>query len=219
MEMEAVTRRPDAGASRLLAPREEVRTALLEAVGALIQRLGYRKTSVEDIAQEAGVSRATAYLYFPNKEALVMAWIERSDQRHLEQLKSLAQEKGTVRERVAAFLLARVMIRFDSAQAYTKSIDEMIAALRSRSLEQRSLHHEQQAIVIAELLREGVQSGEWKALPDPLAVARLLVLRTNSLLPYSLTPRQLGERESVEAQARGLIELMLGGLPVPGASD
>lgn len=198
--------------SRLSAPREEVRGALLEAVGLLIQRHGYRRTSVEDIAQEAGVSRATTYLYFANKEALVLAWIAERDRSRLEYLRSLTQSEGSAPERVAAFLLARVMVRFDDAQPYTQSIDELLAALRVRLLEVRGKHYEEEALVVAELLREAIQASNFTSLPDPLATARLLILGTNSLLPYSLSTQQLGERATVEARARGLIALLLGGL-------
>ena len=46
-------------------PSTETRTRIL--VGALhaVERLGMAKTSLEDVAQAAGVSRATIYRYFP----------------------------------------------------------------------------------------------------------------------------------------------------------
>ncbi len=199
--------------SRLSSPREEVRTALLNAVGDLIQRHGYRKTSVDDIAQEASVSRATAYLYFANKEALVMAWIEQRDRLRLEHLQTLVHSDAAVRERIETFLLARILIRFDDAQLYTKSIDEMLAALRAPLLEHRDRHYEQEAIVLADLLQGSVPSGNHVPLSDPLRIARLLILGTNALLPYSLSARQLGERAVVQERAQGLITLLLEGLP------
>jgi AcrR family transcriptional regulator len=178
----------------------------------LIQRYGYRKTSVEDIAQEAKVSRATAYLYFASKEALVMAWIEQRDRLRLDSLQSLAQEEGSVPDRIARFLLARVMTRFDDAQPYVEGIDELLAALRARVLEHRNQHYEAEALFLANLLREGIQNGDFVAQADPLATARLLVLGTNSLLPYNLSVRAFGEREAIETSTRGLIALLLGGL-------
>jgi AcrR family transcriptional regulator len=43
---------------------------LLSAAAAVIIRLGYDKTTMSDIAGEAGVSRGTVYLYFKGKEEL-----------------------------------------------------------------------------------------------------------------------------------------------------
>ena len=46
---------------------------LLRAASAVITRQGYDKTTIADIAAEAGVSRGTVYLYFTGKEELFEA--------------------------------------------------------------------------------------------------------------------------------------------------
>ena len=43
----------------------DVRERLLQATYACVARWGLAKTTVEDAAREAGVSRATVYRYFP----------------------------------------------------------------------------------------------------------------------------------------------------------
>ena len=45
--------------------RPDARTRILEAAYACVARWGMAKTSVEDAAREAGVSRATVYRHFP----------------------------------------------------------------------------------------------------------------------------------------------------------
>jgi len=49
------------------------RTRLLDAAEDLFVRWGFNKTSVEDIAQESGVSKGAVYLEFPGKEELLRA--------------------------------------------------------------------------------------------------------------------------------------------------
>src|SRR5689334_1891623 len=46
---------------------------ILNAAADVIIRLGYDKTSMSDIAAEAGASRGTVYLYFKSKEELFEA--------------------------------------------------------------------------------------------------------------------------------------------------
>ncbi len=46
---------------------------ILDALATLITRWGYGKTTVDDIAREAGVGVGTVYRHFPNKEALLVA--------------------------------------------------------------------------------------------------------------------------------------------------
>ena len=66
---------PTAGAA---ANCERMRERLLQATYDCVARWGLAKTTVEDAAREAGVSRATVYRYFPGgREELigaVVAW-------------------------------------------------------------------------------------------------------------------------------------------------
>ncbi|MEO7207509.1 MAG: helix-turn-helix domain-containing protein [Steroidobacteraceae bacterium] len=52
--------------------------AVLEAAVAVFARYGYRKTSMEDVARAAGVSRQGLYLSFANKEELFRRALEHS---------------------------------------------------------------------------------------------------------------------------------------------
>lgn len=51
--------------------------ALIEATARILVREGFDRTSTNRIAQEAGVSVGSLYQYYPSKEALVAAVIER----------------------------------------------------------------------------------------------------------------------------------------------
>ncbi|MGZ4680956.1 MAG: TetR/AcrR family transcriptional regulator [Acidimicrobiales bacterium] len=57
------------------------RERLLDAAESCIDRFGLAKTTVEDIANEAKVSRATIYRYFDNRDELVLAVVLRSLER------------------------------------------------------------------------------------------------------------------------------------------
>ena len=46
------------------------REAILGAALELFGRYGYRRTSIDDIARQAGIAKGTVYLYVENKEAL-----------------------------------------------------------------------------------------------------------------------------------------------------
>ena len=52
-----------------VARREQIIVAAL----ACFARAGYHATTMADIAEQAGVSKGTPYLYFPGKEALFLA--------------------------------------------------------------------------------------------------------------------------------------------------
>jgi len=51
---------------------QAAKARLIAAADACIERFGLAKTTIEDVAAEAKVSRATIYRYFPNRDDLVL---------------------------------------------------------------------------------------------------------------------------------------------------
>jgi len=74
--------RPSAPDERKL--REE---RLLDAATTLLVRWGYRKTTIDDVAREAGVGKGTIYLHWKDKTDLFRAAIWREQQRFNEDIK------------------------------------------------------------------------------------------------------------------------------------
>ncbi len=66
----AATRREKMGNIRSITEeeKEERRHAIMEAAKGRFQRFGFSKTTMEEIAADAGISKGTIYLYFQNKE-------------------------------------------------------------------------------------------------------------------------------------------------------
>jgi AcrR family transcriptional regulator len=60
------------------------RDRVLAAAAVLFARWGFDKTSVDDIAREAGISKGAVYLEFPGKEELFRAVLYRELGRHME---------------------------------------------------------------------------------------------------------------------------------------
>ncbi len=57
---------------------EETRGRILEAALSVFRARGFEKATMREIATEAGVAVGAAYYYFDSKDALVMAFYERS---------------------------------------------------------------------------------------------------------------------------------------------
>lgn len=51
--------------------KEEAKKRILEIASQKMLEIGYQKLKMEDISNEAGISRSTLYLYFKNKDELV----------------------------------------------------------------------------------------------------------------------------------------------------
>ncbi len=193
------------------ATKPDVRETVMEATDRLFQRYGYRKTTVEDIAQEARISRATFYLYFRSKEEVALAWLDRYYERLHEAMRSIGGREGAPGARIREMLTLRVRFGLDSAERYSQSIDDLFAGLRAELLAKRAYHQDSEARIVSNVLAEGAARGEFEV-PDPDNVARAMVLAMNALLPFNLSDAQRADRAGVEAMARSLADLLLRGV-------
>jgi len=60
--------------------RQQREERILDAAAALLVRWGYRKTTIDDVAREAGVGKGTIYLHWKDKNDLFRAAIMRANQ-------------------------------------------------------------------------------------------------------------------------------------------
>jgi AcrR family transcriptional regulator len=58
--------------------RQAMRTQLLDAAERLFAQQGYQATSLRQVVELAGTSIGNCYFYFPNKETLLLAVVERT---------------------------------------------------------------------------------------------------------------------------------------------
>ena len=66
------------------AVRGDTSNRILEAAFRCAADLGLGRTTMEDVARAASVSRQTVYRYFPSKDRLVMALVQREEERFLD---------------------------------------------------------------------------------------------------------------------------------------
>ena len=192
-------------------PRESIRDEILDATDRLLARFGYKKMTIDDLAQEVGIGKGTVYLHFSSKEEIALSHIDRIIERMKVRLKEISSADVSPDERLREMLLTRVLFRFDSVQHYTQSLNDLLADLRPRLLARRRRYFEDEAQIFAEVLQEGDRIKMF-SVPDALKVAETLLLATNSLLPYSLNTKELGERSEMEERVRRLADLLLTGL-------
>jgi AcrR family transcriptional regulator len=200
---------------RQIARREDILDLILDAVDGLLARFGYKKMTMEDVAKQVGIGKGTIYLHFPSKEELVLAHIDRIGETAVRKLQELAGSADPAERKLRRMLVLRVLHRFDSVAHYTQSLGDLLSSVRAPLLVRRQATFEKEAAVFEDVLREGGRLGALDC-PDPRTASFVLIQSTNSLLPFSLSPRELGRREELEDQAGRIADLLIKGLlPCP----
>lgn len=197
--------------------RADVREAILDAVDRRLARFGYKKMTVESLAEDAGIGKGTVYLHFPSKEEAVLSHIDRIVERLCGRLDTIAAGGGPVDQRLHEMLVERVTFRLSAVQHYSASLNDLLAAIRPMLLERRQRHFEREADHFERILKEGRTAGVLAPVRVP-TTARALIEATNALLPYSLSPQELGDVADVRRRASAIADLLVGGLRAPGVT-
>ena len=190
---------------------KEVREAILDATDVLLSQNGYKKMTVDDLAAAVGIGKGSIYLHFPSKEEVVLSHIDRIIERLKTELAEIAALKISAEERLKKMLVKRVLFRFDSVQHYTQSLNDLLSAVRPNLLARRENYFAEEAQIFASVINEGENAGNFET-DNALKTAETFLLATNSLLPYSLTTQELGERGEIEEKVRQIAYLLLKGL-------
>ncbi len=88
-------------------PADPVAEQILDAALAQIQDFGLRRTSIDDVARRAGLSRITIYRRFPNRDRLIESTFMRECRRFIRHLDAAVMPLRTTEERlVEGFVVA-----------------------------------------------------------------------------------------------------------------
>jgi AcrR family transcriptional regulator len=180
--------------------RREVRDATLDTAAALVAKRGLLSVTMSQIAEETGIGRATLYHYFPDVEAILLAWHERLVTRHLEHLAEVRDRSGGAGERLEAVLEAYALILHGrSGEHYGGDIATLVHRGKHIARAQRRLND-----LIRNLLIEAARTGDVRKDVAP-----------DELVSYCFHALAAASDAPTKAAVRRLVEITLAGLRSP----
>jgi AcrR family transcriptional regulator len=195
----------------LVETQRSTRDLILDATDRLMARYGFRKTTVEDVAREAAVARRTIYTYFASKEELGLASIARVVEGAIDQIEQISTSSESPAIKLRTMLVHRVMDRVFAVQDYHHSLDELFQVVRPTYMARRKAFFRRERELIENVLNEGIACKAFET-KDAHQTAQSLLLATNAFLPYSLSVRELGRPEEIEARLEGLVDILIRGV-------
>jgi len=169
---------------------------IIDAALELFVAKGFMATRLDEVAQRAGVSKGTLYLYFENKEALFKAFVETLVVPEIERTELQIQSfDGSASE-----LISQLVIQWWQTVGESRlcGLPKLIISEAGNFPELAGFYVEnvigRVRRVIAELIQRGIEAGEFRPC-DPAYAARLLLapvvfaaIYQHSLLPYDSEP-------------------------------
>ncbi len=173
--------------------RRAVRDTILDTAGTMAA--GQRRLSVtmSEIALGAGIGRATLYKYFPDVDAILVAWHERQITTHLKYLAEIRAQGGYSNERLKAVLEAYAFI------AHQHHGTELSALLHQGQHVVRA--QEQLSNFIRDMLTQGAEAGDIR---NDIAPAELASYCLHALTGASSLPSKAAVLRLVKVTLAGL---------------
>ncbi len=184
------------------AHRHEVREAILATTWALVAKRGLRAVTMSQIAEQTGIGRATLYKYFPDVEAILVAWHQRHVAGHLEHLAALRDRADEPGQRLEGVLEAYALISYHRGR-HGPELGPLLHRDETVARAQRQLLD-----LIRDLLIDVAKTG---SLRDDIAPDELANFCVHALTAAGNLPS--------EAAVRRLVTVTLAGLRPPPYGD
>ena len=137
-----------------------VRAEILKAAERVFQKWGSNKTTMEDIAREAGKGKSTLYYYYQSKEEIFDTVVIVEFEKILQRAKELAQETETAKERLIKYIVESINEMKSRISTYT-IIREEIKRNQKFIKKLRDMFQAKEEKYIQEILKFGMENKEF----------------------------------------------------------
>jgi AcrR family transcriptional regulator len=167
---------------------DDKRQRILKAARKRFRHYGFKKTGMQEIAGDAGVAVGTLYLYFKDKDALLVAGTEEYVARHRRQAEAILASDASAADKLRRYVLDRFRAsRATRAGGHRPAAELLREVLRVRP-ERRVEEGRMMAEYFVRILRMGMETGELHT-TDAERDARVFLLSLAFLFPSPLDER------------------------------
>lgn len=181
---------------------------IIDAAVEVIAENGYHQSQVSKIAKQAGVADGTIYLYFKNKEDILISLFKEKMGQFIERIEEDIKEKATAKEKLALVISKHFsLLAGDHNLAIVTQLE-----LRQSNLELRQKINEilkGYLNILDGILTEGIQSGELKEGLD-VRLARQMIFGT---IDETVTTWVMNDQKyDLAALSDSVLELLVSGI-------
>ena len=186
----------------------DVRQKILDAAEQRLWHYGFKKTTIDEIASDAGVGKGTVYLYFEGKEDIALAILAQFKETNLEKSKAVARDPHKTPVQKLTEMLQEPMLNAFRLCHESPATLELVVAVKPHWQGRVRPYLEQEWELLAGVLEEGNRLGVFDV-PDTLRAARTLkTMCLGFLPPHPCVPTE-GE---IASEISHIVDLTVRGL-------
>lgn len=173
--------------------KAEVRSQIINVARKIFTRYGFRKTTMEEIAASARKGKSSIYYYFPSKEDIFKAVVEKeADELKVELDKNLHADASPL-EKLKAYILFRLH--------HVRTLENFYAALNEEYLthmdfilEIRKQFDREELEVVKEILEQGMSDGSFQINSSEIGAIAIATMMKGLELPLLLSDEHKTDR-------------------------
>lgn len=186
----------------------DVRQKILDAARERLWHYGFKKTTMDEIASDAGVGKGTVYLYFESKEDIGLAIIGQYKEDSLHVIRAIAEDAAKTPTQKLTEMLQYPLLSTHRHCLESPLMLDMVIAIKPHIRAHVQSYSEIEYCLLAGVLADGNARGEFDV-PDTRRAARTLKMMTHGFLPPYPCVSTQGE---IAAEVAEIVDLAVRGL-------
>lgn len=155
----------------------KTREKLIAEARSLFVRKGVENTTMLDIANASEKGRRTIYTYFKNKREIHQAVIERESEQIVSRQRQILDSDTSATGKLIDFMRARLeIVKCPTGRFLSENVADMLRLDFKRAEKTRRLAAKKEVEILREILREGVEAGEFSPSQARRAGALIVVV-------------------------------------------
>lgn len=185
----------------------ERKNQILDAAMVVFARSGFHEARMDDIVQEAGLSKGTLYWYFKSKEEIITAISQRLFATDIESVESLLKAEGTVSERLQQLIRERVQGLQEMSGVVAILVEFYAVALHQDGVRQfiKTYFQNFHDLLVA-LIQQGIERGEFRPVDATAAATALDAVFEGLIVRWLIDPDAVQWASLGEAAIRFMLD-------------
>src|SRR6478736_3179718 len=133
---------------------------ILDAAQKRFGHYGVEKTTMTEIATDIGMSKASLYYYYPDKERLFMAVIHKEMEKFVTAIKELIEEDGTATKKLKQYGTIRLSF-YQKLISLAKLGEQTITSMKTSLMEFKEAFLTKEKELVQTILNQGIREREF----------------------------------------------------------
>ncbi|MQA03279.1 MAG: TetR family transcriptional regulator [Streptosporangiales bacterium] len=134
----------------------------MASAAAVFARLGYAQSTLEDVATEVGINRATLYYYVGTKEELLVALLDQPIDTMRSRLEEIAAQPDSARDKLAQALREYVQTMVEKPELFIFLSENVHKVMSGPEAERIRSNADRYGRMLGQVIDDGMRAGEFR---------------------------------------------------------